>query len=184
MKRKNVPHWKRDSALVLLSIIASAALVQWNLLDAFIVASYDYLILASFISGFFFTSLFTIAPASVALAELAQVMPVVPLMISGALGAVAGDLVLYLFVRDAISDDIARMVSRSWKRRLATIFSHPLLQWIVPIAGALIIASPLPDELGVALMGLSKTRLIVLVPVSFAMNALGIALIWFAAQAF
>ena len=43
--------------------------------------------------------------------------------------------------------------------------------------GAAIIASPLPDEIGLSLMGMSKTRVAVLIPVSFAMNALGICLL-------
>jgi hypothetical protein len=49
------------------------------------------------------------------------------------------------------------------------------------VLGAFIIASPLPDELGLTLMGMSKVRLAVLVPVSFVMNAVGIyLLVWFA----
>jgi hypothetical protein len=45
--------------------------------------------------------------------------------------------------------------------------------------GALIIASPLPDEFGLALMGISRMRALVLMPISFVMNALGIyCIIW------
>jgi hypothetical protein len=54
------------------------------------------------------------------------------------------------------------------------------MKWISPILGALIIASPLPDEFGLALLGLSRTRISILIPVSFIMNFLGVyLLLWF-----
>ncbi len=43
-----------------------------------------------------------------------------------------------------------------------------------PMLDALIIASPLPDEFGVSLLGLSKVRVAVLLPIAFVMNFLGI----------
>ncbi|HEY4478659.1 MAG TPA: hypothetical protein VI775_02350, partial [Candidatus Paceibacterota bacterium] len=53
------------------------------------------------------------------------------------------------------------------------------LKWLSPLIGAFIIASPLPDELGVALLGMSKIRIAVLIPLSFTMNILGIYILIF-----
>jgi hypothetical protein len=54
--------------------------------------------------------------------------------------------------------------------------------WAMLVAGAIIIASPLPDELGVALMGIGEIRPRVFLPLSFAMNTLGIVIVGLAAQ--
>lgn len=184
MRIKKKEHLRRDKAIVAWSILVAGLCWYGGVFTAITIALADYLIIGNFVAGMMFTSVFTVAPSVAAFAEFAKTEPLIPMIFAGGLGAVVGDLLLYLFVRDALSDDIALMVSRRWKRRLGAIFHHPWLRWMTPIVGGIIIASPLPDELGIALMGLTSTRLIVLVPISFSMNALGIALIWFGAQVF
>ena len=49
--------------------------------------------------------------------------------------------------------------------------------WTLPILGAIIIASPLPDEMGVGLMGISKLKTSKFILLSFILNAIGIFLI-------
>ena len=49
--------------------------------------------------------------------------------------------------------------------------------------GALIIASPLPDELGLAMMGVARIKLRVLIPISLVLNFAGIVLIGLIANA-
>ena len=137
----------------------------------------------AFIVGFFFTSLLTIAPAGVAFAEMAQSVPTIQLAAWGAAGAVLGDLILFYFVRDALSDDLMPLLRGPWLRKLKALFKSPMLAWAVPVAGALIIASPLPDEVGIAMLGLSKTDLRFLIPISYAMNFLGILLVGWSVQA-
>ena len=51
------------------------------------------------------------------------------------------------------------------------------MKWLSPIIGALIIASPLPDEFGITLLGLSKLKIMVLLPIALVMNMLGIYLL-------
>src|SRR3990167_7131268 len=55
--------------------------------------------------------------------------------------------------------------------------------WVIPALGAVIIASPLPDELGLIMMGLSHIRTATFIVLSFMMNAAGIFAIATAAQA-
>lgn len=49
-----------------------------------------------------------------------------------------------------------------------------VFRWITFFLGALVISSPLPDELGLAMMGLSKAKMSTLIPVSLIFNSLGI----------
>jgi hypothetical protein len=139
--------------------------------------------IASFVAGIFFTSAFTIAPASVAMAHLVETTPVGTVVLWGALGALCGDLLLFFFIRDRFVDDLKRSLKPSFTKHILHSFHFGFLKWLAPLLGAAIIASPLPDELGLTLMGLSKTRLVLLVPVSFIMNALGIYLLAYFALA-
>ena len=176
------PHLGRDSLIIAASISIAVFIAKENLVAHF-VSTVGFVPIEAFIAGFFFTSLLTITPAGIAFAEMAHVAPLMQIATWGAAGAVLGDLILFLFVRDAISQDLMTMLRGSWIRKLKALFKSPFLSWAVPVAGALAIASPLPDEVGLAMLGLSKTDLRFLIPVSYAMNFLGILLIGFAVNA-
>ena len=51
------------------------------------------------------------------------------------------------------------------------------IRWLTFLVGALIITSSLPDEFGLALIGISKIRIHYLFITSFLFNALGILVI-------
>ena len=138
-------------------------------------------IVAIFIAGIFFTSIFTIAPASVALASMVSTVPLHTVALWGALGALCGDLILFYFIRDKFTEDLFGSMRPSFVKHFFKSLHMGFMKWLAPVIGAAIIASPLPDELGLTLMGLSKMRTTVLIPISFGMNMLGIyAIVWFA----
>lgn len=176
------PHFGRDILIIAASISIAVGIAKGDLVAHF-VSAVGFAPIEAFIAGFFFTSLLTLTPAGVAFAEMAHIAPIFPLAAWGAAGAVCGDLILFFFVRDAISDDMMALLRGPWLRKLKALFKTPFLSWAVPVAGALVIASPLPDEVGLAMLGLSKTDLRFLIPVSYAMNFLGILLIAWSVQA-
>src|SRR3989304_3240061 len=53
-------------------------------------------------------------------------------------------------------------------------FRLRFFRWLIAFLGALVIASPLPDELGLMMMGFSKMRTLFFIPISFLLNSLGI----------
>ncbi len=166
----------KDLIYILIGVAIAVALSRSGMLDDIlhIVGSGA---VASFFVGIFFTSAFTIAPSSVAIARLVETTPMGTVVLWGALGALCGDLILFFFIRDRFADDLKRSLKPSFIKHILHSFHFGFLKWLSPILGALIIASPLPDELGLTLMGLSKTRVALLVPVAFVMNALGIYLL-------
>jgi len=136
---------------------------------------------ASFVAGIFWTSAFTIAPSSLALASIADSAPAASIALWGGLGAMCGDLILFFFIRDRLAGDIMASMKPSVVKHIIGSFHLGFLKWLSPVLGALVIASPLPDELGLTLMGLSKTRVAILMPISFIMNTIGIyGIVWFA----
>lgn len=134
-------------------------------------------IFESFVVGVFFTSAFTLAPASIFLAKLSQVISPWLVAFFGALGAMCGDLILFLFIRDRLASDIKALFPKGVVRHVLRSFHFGFWKWLAPLLGALIIASPLPDEFGISLLGLSRVRIAVLLPIAFVMNFLGILLI-------
>lgn len=170
-----------DFIYIFLGIVIAVVVSRSGLLDMVL----DWIgngALASFVAGIFFTSAFTIAPASVALADLIEITATGTVILWGALGALCGDLLLFFFIRDRFADDLKNSLKPSFVRHILHSFHLGFLKWLAPILGAAIIASPLPDELGLTLMGLSKTRIALLIPVSFIMNALGIYLLTYFAS--
>jgi hypothetical protein len=176
-------HRLRDICIIGVSVYVAVALEQTGAIDHWIASASDFSILGSFIAGIFFTSLFTTAPAIVALGELSISNPLLSVALPATLGALIGDLFLFTFVRDSVAQDLRGIARTRFGKALLRIFAHPYLHWFVPFIGALIIASPLPDELGLAMLGLTRARFGFVIPVSIAMNFLGVILIGLAARA-
>mgnify|MGYP003393241909 FL=1 len=176
------PHFGRDILIIVASISLAFFIAREDIVTT-LMSMTGFLPIEASVAGFSFTSLLTLAPAPVAFAEMSQATPLLQLAAWGAAGAVVGDLVLFLFVRDVVSEDLMSLMRGSWGKKSKALFKTPLLSWAVPVAGALIIASPLPDEVGLAMLGLSKTHLRFLIPVSYAMNFIGIVLVGLAVSA-
>ena len=163
-----------DFLMIAVGIIIAIIFVKTGILDILINAVKDYYMLASFIAGIFFTSIFTLAPASIALVHIAETSPIGPVVLWGALGAMCGDLILFFFIRDRFTEDLKRTIRPSTMHHILHSFHFGFLKWLAPLIGALIIASPLPDEIGISLLGMSKVKTTLLIPISFVMNMLGI----------
>jgi hypothetical protein len=173
----------KDFLLILIGVAFALFLGTSGFLDQ-LIALIGNTAIASFAAGIFFTSVFTLGPASVTLVHVAEHGPLMSVAIWGATGAVCGDLILFFFIRDHFAEHLTKSLKPSSVRSFLSSFHLGFMKWLSPILGALIIASPLPDEFGLALLGLSKIRLAVLIPISFAMNMLGIyGLVWVAGLA-
>ncbi len=133
--------------------------------------------LYALVAGVCYSSVFTVAPATVALGTLAVRLPPWQVAVLGGFGAMLGDLVVFQFIRSAISRLLLQWArARGRKRRRGTCTARPL-RWPAVIVGALLIASPLPDEAGLALLGISHLPTRVLLPLTFGLNGAGIFLI-------
>lgn len=169
---------ERDMFIIIVSVFFAIGIVRFGVIQD-IVSSIDELkIIGSFIAGFFFTSAFTIAPAAIALSEISQTTS--PLLVAfwGALGSLVGDLVIFLFIRDHFADDIMEALHTfKNEKKIIHFFKRGFFRWLSPLLAALIIASPLPDEFAIALMGISKVRMSLFIPICFIMSFLGILVI-------
>lgn len=167
----------RDVGIVIISIFVAIILVRLQILDAVLSAARSTQLLGVFVSGLFFTSAFTTPLSIVALGELSLTVPVWTVAVIGALGAMIGDLIIFTFIRDTFQEDIEEYLKIHPHRKIQHFFRKRMFRWLTPCIGALIIASPLPDELGLALMGMSRMKRRDLIVISFLFNFFGILLI-------
>lgn len=187
MKKRNgnENHILEDIALILFSVLIAVLLVRTNVLANLLISTEGLGVWGAFVAGMFFTSLFTTAPAIAALGEISFLQGIFGTALFGAAGAVVGDLIIFRFIRDRFSEHVAEiMTHQSVWRRFHLLFKRRFFRWITFLIGGFILASPLPDELGIAVLGFSKMRVKYFVPLSFAFNFLGIMLIGLVAHSF
>jgi len=167
-----------DVLLILGSVFVALFLVKSGVLVHVIDSVESRGLLGSFIAGMFFTSVFTTAPAIATLGETARLNPVIPVAACAALGAVIGDLIIFKFIRDRFSEHVVLLLNHRtiWKR-LRALLKLRLFRWLSLFVGGVIIASPLPDEIGISFLGFSKMKTIWFIPLSFFFNFIGILLI-------
>ena len=179
-KKKNEPAGDsralvRDLALVAMSVLVAVMLVTTGTLETALAPLKAWGYIGSFVAGIFFTSVFTTAPAIATLGETARFTNVFGNAFFGACGAVLGDLIMFRFVRDEFSRHVSALVSHSSARkRLKALVSLKSFRWLAFIIGGIVIASPLPDEIGVGLLGLARIPSSWFVVVSFVFNFIGI----------
>lgn len=131
--------------------------------------------LGGFIAGFFFIFTLTAAPSIAALFVLADLLNPLLLALLGGLGAMCGDYILYRFFRGKVATNL--IPKKQYKGFLKTIAHTKYFSWLIVVIGAIIIASPFPDELGVALLGVTRLETKKFLLLSFALNTMGIFLI-------
>lgn len=133
--------------------------------------------ISEIMAGILYTSFLT-SPISVAmLVVLAEDNnPIITALLAG-VGAVLGDLLILRFFREKLSSDL-NMVSKELQLKKINGFLQKLrLDFVVPLMGAIIIASPFPDELGLIMLGISKLRYQEIALISYILNTAGILLI-------
>ncbi len=159
------------------SIVGAILVVRLGTVHTFLESVGGLTHVGSFLAGMFFTSLFTTAPAIVVLGQLALTTPLWIVALFGGLGAVVGDYILFLLIRQGLSKDVEYLVAHSGFKRLRKIMHTKLFHHVLPLLGALVLASPLPDEIGLAMLGFSKVDKDRFLLISLAMNTLGIFVI-------
>lgn len=172
-----------EAWLLIASIAFTVMLIRTNVIGMILVHAQEYDVLASFVAGFFFSSGIATPPAMVALAESAAYVPLWQLCVVGAIGSVVGDLVLFRFMRSKLLEYFLDVSMHPSVRRLGRWVARSPFWWLGPIVGAVVIASPLPDELGLIMMGLSSIRMWQFIALTFMANVAGIYAIVAVAEA-
>lgn len=141
-------------------------------------------LLGAFLAGMLFVSLFTAAPAVVMLAQLGEPLGIVPVALIAGLGAMLGDYIILRFAEDKVAYELKPLAMKvGIPQAIGWLQGRRSTTWLVKLTGAAVIASPLPDEIGVGLLGMGRTGRTEFLVVCFLLNAAGIALLLLAAAA-
>ena len=175
----------QDVAVILFSVLVALLIVRTDILSTILLSTKEFEFIGSFIAGIFFTSVFTTAPAIVVLGEIAHANTIIFTALFGAMGAVIGDFVIFLFIRDRFAEHLKELLKhRGVGKKIGALIKLKSFRWLSLFLGGLVIASPLPDELGITLWGGSKVKTSWFIPLSFAFNFIGILIIGLIAKVF
>ncbi len=139
-------------------------------------------ILTAFLSGLLYTSFFT-APFSILL--LVAIDPNINpylLAVFAGFGAVLGDLIIVKILR-LIYVPFSFLNHQNGVKAFKKQLEKYHLNLISILLGAIIVASPLPDELGLILLGVSSLSYMKLAVLTFLLNGMGLLIIILAIQA-
>lgn len=171
--------WKyQNLTFLLISIIVAFFVSRYEPLHSFLLSLGDFGYIGAFVAGILFVSTFTIATGAIILLVLAEQLSPIEIGIVAGVGAVFGDFVIFRFVKDSLAKEVQSIYDHiDGKHHIRRVFHSKYFSWSVPVIGAIIIASPFPDEIGVSLMGISKMKTYKFLLISFILNAIGIFLI-------
>lgn len=133
--------------------------------------------LAAFLTGLLFISFFTVATGAAIFLLLAETTNPLTLILLGGLGAVLGDMVIYLFVKKNLISEIEDVYKTHGGNHLYTLFHTKYFHWLLPVFGAILLAQPFPDRLGVSIVHLAHMKLWRFILYAFLIDSLAISLV-------
>lgn len=178
-KGKNNHKWKyKNLTVVFFSIVLAIFLSRFEAFHSFLLHLGGFGYIGAFIAGILFVSTFTITTSALILLILAKTLSPIEIGLIAGLGAVAGDMLILRLVKDNLTDEIVDIYNHvDHKKHLKKLFHSKYFNWMLPVIGAVLIASPLPDEIGISLIGISKMSTAKFLLLSFLLNSAGIFLV-------
>lgn len=170
-------HFQRDLVVFILTVFVAMSLWATGILGRVLEKTEEWSFVGAFIAGMGYSSGLTSAVATVALFVLAKSHNVLLIASIGAIGAMVTDMLILRFFRDGLVGDFEYVAARHQNSRIITFLNAPIVRYLVPFVASLVIASPLPDEIGLAMFAAIKMRVKNFLPISFALNFLGIVII-------
>jgi hypothetical protein len=162
----------------LFSILMAVLLQYWGIFHALIAHIGNYAYLASFVSGILFASTFTSVPATLFFFDLGSAYNPYSIALLGGCGAMIGDLLMYSIIKKSIAEELRALITGILaphrRETLEKIMEHRVFLFTVPFLASALIASPLPDEIGLALFSTINFRPRYLSIIALILNTVGI----------
>lgn len=148
----------KNLTLVFLNILLAVFLAGTGLINDILLPLGNIALVGPLIAGILFVSAFTAATGAVMLIDLAKTISPIEVAIIGGLGGAVGDLFIFRFFKHNLLEELTIIYNRLGGKHLTKIIYHKHMRRYLPVLGAIIIASPLPDEIGIGLMGISNVK--------------------------
>ncbi len=164
--------------LYVIAVIGAYFVFQIPAIHEFISSFASWMYVAIFFGGLLFSAGFTTPIATGFFLALSPPDIYVAALVAG-VGALIVDMGIFSFIRLSFMDEFKLLKHNSFIRHVSSglefIVPKNLRSFLVYLLAILIIASPLPDELGVALLaGFTKVHPYAFIGMSYIGNVLGI----------
>lgn len=165
------------TTIFILSLSFAWWLIKSGYLEGLIDAILPLKFVAEIVAGIFYTSFLTSPIAVAMLIVLARENnPIMTAFLAG-FGAVLGDFLIVKFFRQELSSDVNLVSKQLHLEKVNKYLQKFHLDSITPLLGAIIVASPFPDELGLMMLGASKLGYQQIALISYVLNTAGILLL-------
>lgn len=169
-KRFEYKHTSLTIILMLLTVLALNTALVTVVLEWFKGAG----LLGGFIAGIMSVSMFTTAPALVLIAAIAQHSETWQLVAVASVGSVLGDWIIIKFLEDEVASELKPALKKYHILPIIRRLQRSGSRWALSFIGAVVLALPLPDEFGIALMDISHLKRRYLLFICFILNTIGI----------
>ncbi len=172
------PSRRRKNLLILiLSMVVAFVLSRQDFFRDGLLSLEMFGYLGAFIGGILFTSSFTVFFSLAILTTLSQELSLIPMVLIAGLGALVGDHIFLRFFKNEIIKDLEPIYEQFGGTHLHKILHTKYFSWTLPVIGAAMIASPLPNEIGISLLSLGHLPPLNFLLISYGFNTLGILFI-------
>lgn len=165
---------KHTTALVL-CLAGFIILLDTALMAAFFEYMRSLGYIGALIGGVLFVSLFTAPAAMVMLFELGQQYYLPAVVGFATLGAVLGDYIILRFFETRLLHEFYYIMNKLGAKRTLRNMRRKKNRTLMGVAGFAVISSPLPDEIGVSMLGISHLSKIKIILLCTLADALGLA---------
>lgn len=155
--------------VVIFSLILVTSKIEDKILGNFV--GFEYI--PYFLAGVFSVNFITAFPAYTFLAKIVNHENFWLVTSMGAIGSVIGDTMIFSFIKFRLLESMIKSFKHN--RFVISILKtkNHILKYLLILVGCLIIMSPLPDEFGVLLIGLSRIKHRHFIILSLMLNSLG-----------
>ena len=133
-------------------------------------------IIGVFAAGALYTYSFTTSIGALLLIALLPYHSVGVMAVVGGIGAAVADFTIFKLIRNDLKKEVDRIATSKLIQQIGCrgIFCK---RWFRDLLGAIVIASPLPDEVGVAMMSTAKIKKETFILLTFIADVIGIYLL-------
>lgn len=168
----------KNLTYLLVSFVVALLILKNDTLHTFLQRLGHFGYIGAFVGGLLFSSTFTVSIGAVILMVIAENhSPLEIALIAGLGGATCDLLILRLIKNKGMVEEIKHLFHYLGGDQISQLLHTKYFSWTLPVIGGLIIASPLPDELGVGLMGLTQLKTSYFFFISFIFNFVGMFLV-------
>lgn len=143
----------------------------------FLLGMGQYGYLSALLAGAMFVCTFTVATGGLIIFTLAKTLNPFELILFGMLGAVIFDMFVFKSIKGSVDKEIKEAFNNPRFGHFKKILHTKYFAWMMPIIGFLVFISPIPDEFGISLMGLSKIKTYQFLLISILNHSIGMSFI-------